>query len=518
MAFLIFIGRFFALPAVYIKYLFKNVSGPQRLRLVLEELGGVYMKLGQILAMRFDIMPIKYAEALLDLLDDAKKIDNEKMFAIFERETGKKVGEVFNKIDDTPLGTASFAQVYKATWGDNEVVLKIQKPESEKFIKADLAFLKLIAPVAGLFASLKSVPPKEILAQLKEWLDDELDYTIEAQNNQILYDHAKRHKLENVVIPKIYPALATKKFLVQEFLAGSQVKRILVYLDTRPDDLKKILEERNIDLLKSANAFIYDLMRQYFIDGFFHADPHPANLMIFPDSRIGFIDFGIIGRSNYDNIGLLRFIKASTELDFRESAEGLADFLNQRVMREYGEMIEGDPQMQKIYETTLNFVTRRLAEDIAPILKDWHFFTGKKDTSISERSSARAFLKIAKAIEKYGLRFPPDVIGFLRSLLIVDMVCLKLSDDFDMVKAARVFFDRHTVEEVAVQAPQHQKETAQLNELQSLHIAEIAPEKEGAIATAAGERLYAAKEKMMGLITALAEKHPELYNELREVS
>ena len=485
--------------------------------MILEELGGVYMKFGQILAMRFDIMPMRYAVALLELLDNAKRIENEKMFAIFERETGKKINEVFNKVDETPLGTASFAQVYRGLWGDNDVVIKIQKPESEKYIKADLAFLRLVMPLFRFFGSLKSVPPKEILAQLEEWLEDELDYTAEAQNNKILYDHARRHKLENVAIPKIYIDFATKKVLVQEFLSGSQVKKIMVYLDTRPEDLKKILNERNIDLLKASNAFIYDLMRQYFIDGFFHADPHPANLMIFPESKIGFIDFGIIGRSNYDNIGLLRFIKAAAELDFRESAEGLADFLNQRIMREYGEMIESDPVMQKVYETPLNFVIRRLTEDLAPIVKDWHFFTGRKDSPISQRSSSRAFLKIAKTIEKYGLRFPPDVIGFLRSLLIIDMVCLKLSEDFDMVKAARVFFDRHTVEEVQAQAPRHREETSKLNDLGSLRIAEVAPEKEGAIAVAVGEKRYAAKEKMMNLVATLAEKHPELYKELAQI-
>ena len=97
------------------------------------------------------------------------------------------------------------------------------------------------------------------------------------------------------------------------------------------------------------------------------------------------------------------------------------------------------------------------------------------------------------------------------------MVCLKLSEDFDMVKAARVFFERHTIEEVQAQAPQHRQETAQLNELESLRIVEIAPEKEGAALDVAGEKRYASKEKMMNLIAALAEKYPELYNELKEV-
>ena len=150
--------------------------------MLFEELGGVYIKLGQILAMRFDILPAKYAMELLEILDNVRPVDTGKMFAVFEEETGKKISEVLNKVDEVPLGTASFAQVYKGLWGDNDVVIKIQKPESEKYIKADLFFLKIIFFFADLFGVLKSVSLKEVLSQLEEWLEDELDYRIEAQN------------------------------------------------------------------------------------------------------------------------------------------------------------------------------------------------------------------------------------------------------------------------------------------------------------------------------------------------
>ena len=485
--------------------------------MLFEELGGVYIKLGQILAMRFDILPAKYAMELLEILDNVRPVDTGKMFAVFEEETGKKISEVLNKVDEVPLGTASFAQVYKGLWGDNDVVIKIQKPESEKYIKADLFFLKIIFFFADLFGVLKSVSLKEVLSQLEEWLEDELDYRIEAQNNKIIYEHAQKHKLENVIVPKAYPELTTKKVFLQEFMAGSQVKKIMVYLEARPDDLKKVLEERNIDLLLAANSFVGDLMRQYFIDGFFHADPHPANLMIFPESRIGYVDFGIIGRSNYDNSGLLRFIKGAVDLDFRQSAEGIVEFLNQRLMKEYGEVIESDEKTQKIYETTLEFITGRLTEDIAPIMKDWHFFTGRKEAGISERSSARAFLKVAKTIEKYKLKFPSDVIAFLRSLVIIDMVCLRLDNNFNMVRAAEIFFERHSLEDVKNKAPEHIEETANLNTLESLRMNGAIPEKEGEVSAKIEEKQYAARERLMNIIAALAEKYPELYNEIKNI-
>ena len=514
---LIFLSRIFSIPAILIKNFLRHKNGPERLRSVLEELGGVYIKLGQILAMRFDILPIDYASGLLDLLDSAAPVENEKMFAVFEKETGKKIKEVFNELDEAPVGTASFAQVYRGQWGDEAVAIKIQKPDVQKYVKADLFFLKFVFSIAEFLGILRSVSMKEVGAQLEEWLEDELDYTIEAGNNRILYDHAQRHKLENTVIPKAYEQLTTKKILVQEFIFGSQVKKIMVYLETRPQELKKILDERKIDLFKASNAFVYDLMRQYFIDGFFHADPHPANLMIFPESRIGFIDFGIIGRSKYDSTGLLRFIQGAVELDFRQSAEGIVEFLNERLMRDYGEVMEGDHKTQKTYETVLEFITRRLTEDMAPIIKDWNFFTGRKDANIAERSSARAFLRIAKTIEKYGLKFPSDVIAFLRSLVIIDMVCLRLDNNFNMVQAAKIFFEHNTPEDIRNKAPEHQEETAQLNTLESLSLSGDTPEKEGETSTRIEEKHYAARERLINTITALAEKYPELYNEIKDL-
>ena len=523
-----FLGRLLSFAGVLLEYALRRnyldessqtqkLTNPARLRFLFEDLGGVFLKFGQILAMRFDILPLDYATELLNLLDNTKHIPNEEMFPIFKEETGKDIKEFFEELDKTSIATASFAQVYKAKYQGEEVIIKIQKPDSRKYVNADLTILRIAAFFIDRAGLLKAVSMAEVVRELEHWLEEELDYTIEAHNNQIIYEHAQRHKLEDIIVPKIYEELATKRILVQEFLSGIQVKRALTYLATRPQDIGRILEERKIDLLKSANRFITDLMRQYFVDKIFHADPHPGNLMLFPQSRIGYIDFGIIGRTAYDNSGLLRFIRGAVELDFREVAEGFVAFADQRFRRETGELIESDQKIKATYEKVMEFITVKLSEDLAPILKDWHFFTGAKDLPLSKRTSAIAFLKAVKAAEKYKIKFPPDVIAFIRSLLIIDMVCLKLTDDFDMVKAAKAFFEEKSLEEVKEESAEHAPELAGILDFGALRAAESDPEKESSLNLRAEEQRYAVKERFMSMVSALAEKYPELYNELKEI-
>lgn len=528
MTVLIFLGRLMSLAAVllthFIRQSYSDESGrvqkftnPVRLRLIFEDLGGVFLKLGQILAMRFDILPLDYAMELLNLLDNTRHVPNENMFAVFKEETGKDIKGFFEGLDENSIATASFAQVYKAKYQGEEVIVKIQKPGVQKYIRADLTILRIAAFFIDRADLLKAVSMYEIVDELGKWLEEELDYTVEAHNNRIIYEHAQKHKLADVIVPKIYEDLATKKILVQEFLSGIQAKRAITYLATRPQDIKRVLEEREIDLLKCANRFISDLMRQYFIDKIFHADPHPGNLFLFPYSRVGYIDFGIIGRTAYDNSGLLRFIKGATELDFRETAEGFVDFADKRFRRDAGDMIENDQKMKAVYEKTIEFITRKLTEDLAPIIEEWHFFTGNKKLPLSKRTSAIAFLKAVKAAEKYKIKFPTDVIAFIRSLLMIDMVCLKLTDDFDMVKAAKAFFDQYSVEEVKEMSAEHAPELAKIYDFSALHTTESEAEKESDLNLKTEEQRYAVKERFMSMVSALAEKYPELYNELKEV-
>ena len=376
----------------------------------------------------------------------------------------------------------------------------------KQYIKSDLLLLGFFTIIIDWIGVLKAVSMQEVVFQLKDWLREELNYTIETCNNQTIYDHVKKHKLENVIIPKVYHEFATGKVLVQEFLNGFQVNKIINGLIKNPIKTKLTLKENNIDPLEVANLFIRDIMRQYFIDGFFHADPHPANLMIFPGNKVGYMDFGIIGKIKSDNHGMLKYIRASANLEFHSAAKGITEIIELRIKNELGETLH-KKGFKKAFDIILNFITDKLTEDFTPITNDWHFSAGNKNLGLKQRSSAVTFLKVVKTVEKYNMKFPSDVIAFVRTLLIIDMVCLKLSDDFNMVKAINSFFDEHSLDDVKVMSSEHMEEVERIHEIvYTSRSHEYRKDKE-----------HGMKERFADIVYTLAEKYPELYNKMKGI-
>ena len=495
-----------------------RLKNPLRCRLILQELGGVFTKFGQILAMLFDLLPLAYATELLHLLDNTGSIPNKELFALFKKETGRSMGEVFETIDEKPLATASFGQVYRGRYNGAEIVIKIQKPEVETLIRADMVILWLFAPLVEATGILHAISIYEVLAQLKEWFQSELDYRVEAQNAETIGKHANQHKLTEVSIPKIYPEFTTKKIIVEEFLPGIQIKKLFGSLQEQPVKTEEFLKQQDINLKEVADFFVRDLMRQYFIDKFFHADPHPANLMVFPNNKVGYLDFGIIGRPSYENFDLLRFIDGVSRADHDEAADGIVSFAEQRFRKEIGDTLGKDETVSAVYKKTLQFIKKRVTKDLRPILNEWYSATGDITAPMYDRSSAITFFKMVRVLQKYRIKFPPDVIAFIRTLVIVDMVCLKLSKDFNMVTAIRTFFEKTPTAKVPGLAAQHAREMSDLHDFDKFLEIEKAT-KDGITAKKfiQEEKQYYAKEKFMIIVGALAEKYPELYNDIKYI-
>lgn len=506
-------GRIISVIFVVLKYSFFVKEPPEiKLRMILENLGSVFVKLGQILAMRLDLLPQKYALALWDLFDSESPISNEEMFFIFKKEIGKEIKEIFEEIEEKPLAVASFGQVYKARLKGERVVLKILKPGVETYIKADLIVLKFSALILDSFGLLKAITVKEIIRQLDNWLKEELDYRVEAKNAEIIHEHAlKRHQLANVIIPKIYPEYATKRVLVQEFIEGYPANKLISALEKNPEKTQKILMEKHINLAKVADEFLIDLMRQYFIDGFFHADPHPANLMVLPHSKIGYVDFGIVGRPEYGRIPLLKFIKAAAEQDFESGARNFCDFGYQVLAPDIEILIERSERYFLIYNKIFEFIAKKLLLDIKHLFEDWYLNSGNPGLSPAKRSSAVAFFKIIKQAEKYKIKLPSEVIAFFRALAIIDMVCVKLNKNFSMPSAIKLFFARHNVVEIERIVEKH------FEEKQELAAVSYAKSVEGTeeIRLKEEEKYYILREKFQNLVAFLIEKYPELREEIK---
>ncbi|WP_030020028.1 ABC1 kinase family protein [Streptomyces monomycini] len=256
----------------------------QSIRRTLEELGPLYVKVGQILATRPDFVP-QYVRDELENLNDHAHIEPFSRFeAVLEQDLGPRWRDGFREIrTEEPLGSASLAQVYKAVdAAGTPCVVKIQRPEAQEAVVGDMAVLKtvvrLFAKVAPRFNEVVNIGA--MLEVLFTVMQDELDFTREARNMKDARKDAKGFK--RVCIPKALTA--TPHVLVQTFAEGTPVNRV------KPDDLTK----------KQRKAIAYQLMefmfRGYFVDRRFHADPHPGNIIISPDGKAHLIDWGMVGR------------------------------------------------------------------------------------------------------------------------------------------------------------------------------------------------------------------------------
>lgn len=465
------------------------LTNPLRFRMILEELGGMYIKLGQILAMRFDFIPLAYATELLNLLDRARPLPNDLMFRVFVEETGKNIEDVMGHLDERPIATASFAQVYKATYQGIPVVIKIQKPDLQTVVRADLFLLACAAWLFDVIGIIRAVSCDAIVQQLRLWIVDELNYTREAQHGETLANAVKMDGRSHITIPHIYHEYTTHRVLVQSYLDGYSLKQMIC------NDTGSIA---GIDRETLTYTLLKDLMCQYFVDGTYHADPHPANLFAFTENRIGYIDFGIMGHARHNPLGLLLFIKSAIELDHKGVAAGFMLFIQERLGAQVTPLLIKDKDLATAYQIILEFIRTSLERDIEPITKAWHAAAGNQSLSLAERSSALPFLKMVRVIEKYNMKFPLDIITFIRALLIIDMVCLRCSSKFNMIEAAASFFDTYPFDTLKKQLESRYRTPD--------------PPKENALRET--EKYYAAKERFLHLGSILMEKYPSLKERL----
>lgn len=489
------------------------LTGPLRLRYFFEDCGGVPFKLGQILAMRFDILPMPYAVALGELFENVSPARNEDMFQVFKDEVGEDITTLFD-IEPVPIATASFAQVYRGRYKGKQVVVKIQKPGVEQYIKTDLMLLRVLMWIIGPFRLLRGVHLQEVIDQLAEWFDEELDYRCEAENTDKIYNHVLEHNLQaKIAIPKVYKEFTRTRVLVESYLEGLTVGRIIRDNSDDPQEeslVKSLLASYNPDFALAGNAFCRELLRQYFIDGFVHADPHPGNLMILPGNAIGFVDFGIIGKKTSPTSNFLEFVYGIVNLDLEMAAQGMIRFALERLHRDLGDENMNDPGMKAAMDKTIKYLESHFRKEIQPIADAWHMKTGDSSMAPGERSSYQALMKIFQTVDEYGLRMPQDVVALNRCLAIIDMVCLRLSPEFNMVKAVASFFDEYSLEDIEEMSKVH---TAELTELHVLKSLERDSEEEE---MRKKERYMLAKERLMHRIYALADRNPELYTILKQ--
>jgi ubiquinone biosynthesis protein len=292
----------------------RSVSGPQRLRMLLEEVGGSFLKFGQVLSLQPDILPRAYCDALFDLLDRVPSFPFRDVEQTFVEDLGRRPSEIFDSFDTQPIASASIGQVHVASLDGRRLAVKVRRPTVVRDFESDLAVMRALSRIIrGL-----RLRRFDWLAKASEefiaWTREELDYRFEARHMEALAQNA--HNSRSEIVPKLYRELTTPRILVAELLEGITVLDYIRSLEAGTNAYDDQLARIGFDPEEFARNIIRNFVRDAFTDGLFHADLHPANLIIQPDSAVGYVDFGITGSlSQYARRSLVALTLALTRAD-----------------------------------------------------------------------------------------------------------------------------------------------------------------------------------------------------------
>jgi predicted unusual protein kinase regulating ubiquinone biosynthesis (AarF/ABC1/UbiB family) len=328
------------------------------------ELGPTFIKIGQSLGTRADLLPLPFVKALGELQDNVPSFPNAIAFARIEKELGRKISEVYAEFDVEPIAAASLGQVYRAKlFTGEEVAVKVQRPNLTATIKGDIEILRKVAGFAERFPSLnENADWAGMLREFDETIHEEMDYSAEGHNAERFRENFK--DWSNVHVPKIYWNATTEKVITMEFIHGDKV----VELDK--------LRARNVSPEKVNRLLIRTYLKQLLEDGFFHADPHPGNLLVMPDGRLAFFDFGMVGRITPQLQS--KMIDAFFHVVAKDPAGIAQDLIDLDFMKPGSNPEVVKPVVEKMFQFHLNLKLKEvnfkeLTYDLADVMYDYPF-------------------------------------------------------------------------------------------------------------------------------------------------
>lgn len=422
-----------------IKFSLYRKKKPKLFKAFFEEMGGSFIKFGQLLAMRVDVLPKAYSLEMLDLLDNFSPFPYKDVEQIFLNELGAEPDKMFTEFEKVPFASASFGQVHAAKLNKGEIVaVKIMRPGIEERVVIDFFFVDVLALIGDTFFKIEAMPWKEFATEFKNWTLKELDYYIEAAQIEKMYRWTQDNKY--VVIPKVYTRLSTKRILVEEYIDGIPLSRVLRGLkDGRLDD--KALKKIGIDIKKTPRTLVYEIMRQYFYHGIYHADPHPGNILLLPNNKIALIDFGIVGVADPEHKqDYIRTLMHIANYELRDSIHYFAKITGTRIRQIF----------ESAFPATLD---PKFTEDFMGLLSDHFgnlisekFEKGRRDLGAMKTDYAAFSMQIFKTAEIYKVRLPKHMIAFLRALSMLGFLAKQLDYDFKLTSEIKFFFERNPPE------------------------------------------------------------------------
>jgi ubiquinone biosynthesis protein len=387
-----------------------KLSIPERVRHTIEQLGPTFIKLGQMLSTRPDLLPPEYIEELSKLLDAAPPVPAEEIQAAIERELGAPLADVFEHFETQPVASASIGQAHRAVLKTGEnVIVKVRRPGIERIVDADL---DLLARQARFLENRLAIARENRLSALVDefsnTLQEELDYTNEGRNADRL-----RHNLlqdERVVVPRVYWDWTTRQVITMQEVQGHQLTDL------------ELLRSEGYDLPALAETIVDVYLKQVFVDGFFHADPHPANILVC-DDQVGWIDLGMMGQLTASSKNLV--------------ADLLASALNQDV--------------DQMAQTLLRLGALGRQADVNTLCRDIQRLFRRYYGLALEDVQVGEFLGDMMAIAfRHHIHLPADLVMLARGVVVLEGLALSLDPRFVLVDKVRPFVQELVHERVSL--------------------------------------------------------------------
>ncbi len=380
-----------------------RMTRAERLRHAAEELGPTFVKMGQILSLRPELIPPDIALEFQQLQDKVAPFPFDKVIAVIEEELIKPVNEVFLEIHSEPLAAASIAQVHRATLLDGkQIVIKVQRPDIKSIIEVDLEILKDLAAILSRYSEDIAIhDPQAIILEFDRSINRELDFHQEGRNiqrfNRLFADDPI------VYIPSYYEEHSTRRILVMDYVKGIKASNLDEINDAGLDTT--IIAKRGVQLL----------LKQIFEFGFFHADPHPGNIMVMDDNIIAPLDYGMVGYLNESSIEELGNVLS-----------GIIKKDIQRTLRAFQQLgIVHEPGNRLELEAALNDFINRYYE-----------------VPLKQLQVSTLLAEIYQIVHEHQLSIPPNLSLMMKALVTVEGLGRKLYPDFDMVSEVRPYLKR----------------------------------------------------------------------------
>lgn len=379
------------------------VSNYERLRMAFEELGPTFIKLGQILSTRPDLVPLDMVQELTKLQDNVPPFSFAEVRTIIEQELQLPLEAVYTDFEETPMAAASIAQVHRAKLlTGEEVAVKVQRPGIRKMIAEDLAILYHLATLLERhIEELALYRPTLIVEEFARTIRKEINFHVEAAHAERFTGQFRNHS--GLYIPRVFRFATTDRLLTMEYVDGIKINDIAL-LDEQGYD-RKLLAALGTDLI----------LEQVFLHGFFHADPHPGNLFILPGNVICYLDFGMMGHLDHKAKNILT-----------NMIIGYARRDPTAVTAAVMGIVEWNEEPD-----------RRLLERDITTFMDLHLYKPLKEIRISE-----IVQDLLDLISRHQLRLPPDYFFMIKALTQLESIGMVLDPDFDMTVKARPFIQR----------------------------------------------------------------------------